>query len=215
MIYKQAVVGSRDEERERLRQELKAAQDELNMLREIQRKVSSTSPPDIVKRDRPQSLVSETSTVSSEDGTTQQPGGEGRTLLEQIKIIVKNSYSILYFKAKKGEHLYLKNKKEKHLYLKSKKGEHLYLKNKKGEHLYLKNKKGKQLYLKSKKGDHLYLKNKKGEHLYFKTKKGEHAYACIHPFCNLEQQLCQRLHYCSLPVHTNFSNNFCSCWLII
>ena len=165
MIYKQAVVGSRDEERERLRQELKAAQDELNMLREIQRKVSSTSPPDIVKRDRPQSLVSETSTVSSEDGTTQQPGGEGRTLLEQIKIIVKNSYSILYFKAKKGEHLYLKNKK--------------------------------------------------GEHLYFKTKKGEHAYACIHPFCNLEQQLCQRLHYCSLPVHTNFSNNFCSCWLII
>jgi hypothetical protein len=55
----------------------------------------------------------------------------------------------------------------------------------------------------------------KGEHLYFKTKKGEHAYACIHPFCNLEQQLCQRLHYCSLPVHTNFSNNFCSCWLII
>ena len=72
-----AVVGSRDEERERLRQELKAAQDELNMLREIQRKVSSTSPPDIVKRDRPQSLVSETSTVSSEDGTTQQPGGEG------------------------------------------------------------------------------------------------------------------------------------------
>ena len=185
MIYKQAVVGSRDEERERLRQELKAAQDELNMLREIQRKVSSTSPPDIVKRDRPQSLVSETSTVSSEDGTTQQPGGEGRTLLEQIKIIVKNSYSILYFKAKKGEHLYLKNKKEKHLYLKSKKGEHLYL------------------------------KNKKGEHLYFKTKKGEHAYACIHPFCNLEQQLCQRLHYCSLPVHTNFSNNFCSCWLII
>jgi hypothetical protein len=165
LIYKQAVVGSRDEERERLRQELKAAQDELNMLREIQRKVSSTSPPDIVKRDRPQSLVSETSTVSSEDGTTQQPGGEGRTLLEQIKIIVKNSYSILYFKAKKGEHLYLKNKK--------------------------------------------------GEHLYFKTKKGEHAYACIHPFCNLEQQLCQRLHYCSLPVHTNFSNNFCSCWLII
>lgn len=84
MIYKQAVVGSRDEERERLRQELKAAQDELNMLREIQRKVSSTSPPDNVKRDRPQSLVSETSTVSSEDGTTQQQEGEGRTLLEQI-----------------------------------------------------------------------------------------------------------------------------------
>ena len=91
------------------------------------------------------------------------------------------------------------------MYLKSKKGEHLYLKNKKGEHLYLKNKKGKQLYLKSKKGDHLY----------FKTKKGEYAYACIHPFCNLEQQLCQCLHYCSLSVHTNFSNNFCSCWLII
>jgi hypothetical protein len=43
LIYKQAVVGSRDEERERLRQELKAAQDELNMLREIQRKVSITA----------------------------------------------------------------------------------------------------------------------------------------------------------------------------
>lgn len=58
--------------------ELKAAQDELNMLREIQRKVSSTSPPDIVaplesvKRERPQSLVSETSTLSSDDGTPQQ-----------------------------------------------------------------------------------------------------------------------------------------------
>ncbi|VDI23159.1 Rho guanine nucleotide exchange factor 11 [Mytilus galloprovincialis] len=73
-----AVVGNRDEERERLRMELKAAQDELNMLREIQRKVSSTSPPDIVaplesvKRERPQSLVSETSTLSSDDGTPQQ-----------------------------------------------------------------------------------------------------------------------------------------------
>lgn len=70
------MVGTRDEERERLRKELKAAQDELNMLREIQRKVSSSSAPDLasVKRERPQSLVSETSTMSSDDGTPQQQG---------------------------------------------------------------------------------------------------------------------------------------------
>lgn len=92
-----AVVGNRDEERERLRMELKAAQDELNMLREIQRKVSSTSPPDIVaplesvKRERPQSLVSETSTLSSDDGTPQQRDEAESDSTEDIQMMEEST----------------------------------------------------------------------------------------------------------------------------
>ncbi|XP_060077003.1 rho guanine nucleotide exchange factor 11-like isoform X2 [Ylistrum balloti] len=68
-----AVVNNRDDERERLRQELKAAQDELNMLREIQRRVSSSSPTDVTLA-RPQSIISVASTSSdvAEDGTLTQ-----------------------------------------------------------------------------------------------------------------------------------------------
>ncbi|XP_069115290.1 rho guanine nucleotide exchange factor 11-like isoform X4 [Argopecten irradians] len=68
-----AVVNNRDDERERLRQELKAAQDELNMLREIQRRVSSSSPTDVTLA-RPTSIISVASTASdiAEDGTLTQ-----------------------------------------------------------------------------------------------------------------------------------------------
>ncbi|XP_021377330.1 rho guanine nucleotide exchange factor 12-like isoform X4 [Mizuhopecten yessoensis] len=68
-----AVVNNRDDERERLRHELKAAQDELNMLREIQRRVSSSSPTDVTLN-RPHSIISVASTVSdaAEDGTLTQ-----------------------------------------------------------------------------------------------------------------------------------------------
>lgn len=61
----QAVVNSRDEERERLRLELKAAQDELNMLREIQRRVSGSNVTGLAPtQGRPQSFISDASSYS-------------------------------------------------------------------------------------------------------------------------------------------------------
>eukprot|EP00105_Crassostrea_gigas_P014144 XP_011430706.1 PREDICTED: rho guanine nucleotide exchange factor 11 isoform X10 [Crassostrea gigas] len=60
-----AVVNSRDDERERLRLELKAAQDELNMLREIQRRVSGSNAMSLAPtQGRPQSFISDTSSYS-------------------------------------------------------------------------------------------------------------------------------------------------------
>nr|XP_011430726.2 rho guanine nucleotide exchange factor 11 isoform X36 [Crassostrea gigas] len=60
-----AVVNSRDDERERLRLELKAAQDELNMLREIQRRVSGSNVMSLAPtQGRPQSFISDTSSYS-------------------------------------------------------------------------------------------------------------------------------------------------------
>ncbi|KAJ8316065.1 hypothetical protein KUTeg_006079 [Tegillarca granosa] len=64
-----AIVNSRDEERERLRAELKAAQDGLNYLREIQRRV--TSPPDI-KVECPKTYISDGSSCSEDDGNLKQ-----------------------------------------------------------------------------------------------------------------------------------------------
>ncbi|XP_056012878.1 rho guanine nucleotide exchange factor 11-like isoform X43 [Ostrea edulis] len=60
-----AVVNSRDEERERLRLELKAAQEELNMLREIQRRVSGSNSAALAPvQGRPQSFISDASSYS-------------------------------------------------------------------------------------------------------------------------------------------------------
>ncbi|XP_062571786.1 rho guanine nucleotide exchange factor 11-like isoform X7 [Saccostrea cucullata] len=60
-----AVVNSRDEERERLRVELKAAQEELNMLREIQRRVSGSNTAALAPvQGRPQSFISDASSFS-------------------------------------------------------------------------------------------------------------------------------------------------------
>ncbi|XP_078323651.1 rho guanine nucleotide exchange factor 11-like isoform X5 [Crassostrea virginica] len=62
-----AVVNSRDEERERLRLELKAAQDELNMLREIQRRVSGSNVSVLAPSPgRPQSFISDASSYTSD-----------------------------------------------------------------------------------------------------------------------------------------------------
>ncbi|KAK3107440.1 hypothetical protein FSP39_014688 [Pinctada imbricata] len=74
-----AVVSNRDEERERLRIELKAAQDELNYLREIQRRVTSSSPnPASKTTERPQSMISEASSSLSEPGNGGQKSARRR-----------------------------------------------------------------------------------------------------------------------------------------
>ncbi|XP_061164874.1 rho guanine nucleotide exchange factor 11-like isoform X8 [Saccostrea echinata] len=63
-----AVVNSRDEERERLRLELKAAQEELNMLREIQRRVSGSNTAALAPvQGRPQSFISDASSYSDNE----------------------------------------------------------------------------------------------------------------------------------------------------
>ena len=60
-------MNSRDEERDRLRRELKYAQEELNRLRRIQKAAAPLLDKDLVSG-RPSSIVSEASTVSGESG---------------------------------------------------------------------------------------------------------------------------------------------------
>ena len=67
ILLLQAAVNSRDEERDRLRRELKYAQAELNRLRRIQKAAAPLLDKDLVSG-RPSSIVSEASTVSGESG---------------------------------------------------------------------------------------------------------------------------------------------------
>ena len=67
ILFLQAAVNSRDEERDRLRRELKYAQEELNRLRRIQKAAAPLLDKDLVSG-RPSSIVSEASTVSGESG---------------------------------------------------------------------------------------------------------------------------------------------------
>lgn len=79
----QAAVNSRDEERDRLRKELKFAQEELNRLRRIKQKQmeaekdkdggETEEKPEL---ERPISMVSETSTVSESEGDDNKDDSE-------------------------------------------------------------------------------------------------------------------------------------------
>jgi hypothetical protein len=82
------VVNSRDEERERLRLELKAAQEELNMLREIQRRVSGSNSAALTPvHGRPQSFISDASSYSDTEAiaNTEEEDVQGRTSTERCK----------------------------------------------------------------------------------------------------------------------------------
>ncbi|XP_053408833.1 rho guanine nucleotide exchange factor 12-like isoform X6 [Mercenaria mercenaria] len=81
----QAAVNSRDEERDRLRRELKFAQEELNRLRRIQKmqmeaqkEKGEDGEPEVTeeKPERPASIVSETSTVSESEGDENKEDSE-------------------------------------------------------------------------------------------------------------------------------------------
>ena len=69
----QAAVNSRDDERDRLRKELKFAQEELNRLRRIQKAAAPLLEKDLIAG-RPASIVSEASTVSGESGDETKEG---------------------------------------------------------------------------------------------------------------------------------------------
>lgn len=69
----QAAVNSRDDERDRLRRELKYAQEELNRLRKIQKAAAPLLDKDLISG-RPASIVSEASTVSGESGDESREG---------------------------------------------------------------------------------------------------------------------------------------------
>ena len=66
-------MNSRDDERDRLRRELKYAQEELNRLRRIQRAAAPLLDKDLISG-RPASIVSEASTVSGESGDETKEG---------------------------------------------------------------------------------------------------------------------------------------------
>lgn len=86
-LFLQAVVNSRDEERERLRLELKAAQEELNMLREIQRRVSGSNSAALAPvQGRPQSFISDASSYSDTEAVanTEEEEIQGRTWTEFV-----------------------------------------------------------------------------------------------------------------------------------
>ena len=66
-------MNSRDDERDRLRRELKYAQEELNRLRRIQKAAAPLLDKDLISG-RPSSIVSEASTVSGESGDEYREG---------------------------------------------------------------------------------------------------------------------------------------------
>ena len=66
-------MNSRDDERDRLRRELKYAQEELNRLRRIQKAAAPLLDKDLISG-RPASIVSEASTVSGESGDEYREG---------------------------------------------------------------------------------------------------------------------------------------------
>ena len=69
-------MNSRDDERDRLRRELKYAQEELNRLRRIQKAAAPLLDKDLVSG-RPASIVSEASTVSGESGDENRESEQG------------------------------------------------------------------------------------------------------------------------------------------
>ncbi|KAK6174010.1 hypothetical protein SNE40_017364 [Patella caerulea] len=69
-----SAVGTNEEEKDRLREELKAAQDQLNVLREIQR---SAMEAEHSSQSRPASMVSVASSVSEQEETTEEQLTEG------------------------------------------------------------------------------------------------------------------------------------------
>lgn len=82
------MVNSRDDERERLRLELKAAQDELNMLREIQRRVSGSNVMSLAPtQGRPQSFISDTSSYSDTEAVanTEEDDMQGKKKSPYVK----------------------------------------------------------------------------------------------------------------------------------
>lgn len=86
-------MNSRDEERERLRLELKAAQDELNMLREIQRRVSGSNVSVLAPSPgRPQSFISDASSYTSDTeavANTEEDEIQGKQRPSSVGVLYK------------------------------------------------------------------------------------------------------------------------------